>query len=72
VRYAWSMAKKHGTESTGTYHFRQAGGIISVVNSDGYLMAEYNGRTGKVSWQRVLPITQRESIEKWLQQQYPV
>jgi len=74
VRYCWSMVEKHSEESTRTYHFSQAhlGGIINVVNPDGYLMAQYNDRTGKVSWQRVLPITQRESIEKWLHQNYPV
>ena len=74
VRYCCSMAEKHSDGSTGTYHFSQAheGGIINVVNSNGYLMAQYDDRTGKVSWQRVLPITQRESIEKWLHQNYPV
>jgi hypothetical protein len=34
-------------------------------------MAQYNDRTGKTSWQRFLPVTQRESIEKWLHQHYP-
>ncbi|HEY4361298.1 MAG TPA: hypothetical protein VGN17_10025 [Bryobacteraceae bacterium] len=68
------MAQTHHGQSNGAYQFKQAhpGGIIDVVNSDGYVMAQYNDRTGKTSWQRVLPITQRESIEKWLHQQFPV
>ena len=73
MRYRCRMAQKHREESTGTYRFTQshAGGTIDVVNSDGYLMAQYNDRTGKTSWQRFLPVTQRESIEKWLHQHYP-
>jgi len=35
-------------------------------------MAEYSERTGVVKWQRVVAASQRESIEKWLNQQYPV
>lgn len=35
-------------------------------------MAEYSERTGRVSWQRVVPVTQREAIERWLNEQYPV
>ena len=67
------MAEKDREQPTGTYQFKQAheGGVINVVNSDGYLMAHYNDRTGKTSWRRLLPVTQRESIEKWLHQQYP-
>ena len=42
-----------------------------MVNPEGYLMAQFNDRTRKVDWQRVLPITQRESIESWLEQHYP-
>ena len=35
-------------------------------------MAEYSERTGVVSWQRVLFATQREIVEKWLRERYPV
>jgi hypothetical protein len=35
-------------------------------------MAEYSERTGKVSWQRVVLATQKEKIEKWLVEHYPV
>jgi hypothetical protein len=34
-------------------------------------MAEYTVRTGRTSWQRVAPVTQRESVEKWLRNNYP-
>ena len=46
--------------------------LILVYNQDSYLMAEYSERTGRVSWQRVVPVTQREAIERWLNEQYPV
>ncbi|HLW76733.1 MAG TPA: hypothetical protein VKS01_07095 [Bryobacteraceae bacterium] len=57
-----------------TYHCRRAkqASIILVYNQDEYLMAEYSERTGIVKWQRVVAASQRESIEKWLNQQYPV
>ena len=35
-------------------------------------MAEYSERTGTVKWQRVVMATQREKIEKWLGEHYPV
>lgn len=35
-------------------------------------MAEYSERTGGLKWQRVVLATQREMIEKWLRQHYPV
>ena len=34
-------------------------------------MAEYTIRTGRTSWQRVAAVTQRESVEKWLRNNYP-
>jgi hypothetical protein len=34
-------------------------------------MAEYTIRTGRTSWQRVAALTQRESVEKWLRNNYP-
>jgi hypothetical protein len=33
-------------------------------------MAEYNARTGRFIWMRVLPITQRESVEGWVRAQF--
>jgi hypothetical protein len=35
-------------------------------------MAEYSERTGQVKWQRVVLASQREQIEKWLGEHYPV
>ena len=35
-------------------------------------MAEYSERTGGIKWQRVVIATQREKIEKWLGEHYPV
>ena len=35
-------------------------------------MAEYSERTGIVKWQRVVLAAQREKIEKWLGEHYPV
>jgi hypothetical protein len=35
-------------------------------------MAEYTVQTGRTIWQRVAPLTQRESVEKWLRNNYPV
>jgi hypothetical protein len=47
-------------------------GAIQVLNERSYLMGEYNRRTGKVSWQRVVLATQREQVERWLQEHYPM
>lgn len=57
-----------------TYQFKRAkaDGLIQVFNEGCYLMAEYNERTGIVSWQRVLLATQREMVEKWLRERYPM
>ena len=35
-------------------------------------MAEYSERTGTIKWQRVVLATQREKIERWLGEHYPV
>ncbi len=35
-------------------------------------MAEYSERTGAVIWQRVVVATQREMVERWLRERYPV
>lgn len=35
-------------------------------------MAEYSERTGVVKWQRVVLAAQREKIENWLCEHYPV
>lgn len=64
------MQKHQATLSA--FQFRRATtDLIHVFNEGSYLMAEYNERTGAVSWQRVLLATQREIIERWLRERYP-
>jgi hypothetical protein len=46
-------------------------GIIEVLNENSYVMAEYSERTGSVNWQRFVLASQREQIEKWLEDHYP-
>jgi hypothetical protein len=66
------MQKHHAALSS--YHFQRAKtqGIIKVLNEGSYVMAEYSERTGTVKWQRVVLATQKEMIERWLGQHYPV
>jgi len=66
------MQKHHVNLSA--YHFRRANrdGLIEVRNEGSYVMAEYSERTGIVRWQRVLLASQREHIEKWLTEHFPV
>ena len=66
------MQKNHGSLSS--YHFKRVkeGGLIHVLNEGSYVMAEYSERTGVVKWQRVVLASQREQIEKWLGDHYPV
>ena len=56
-----------------SYRFQRARkpGIIEVLNENSYVMAEYSERTGSVSWQRMVLGSQREQIEKWLEDHYP-
>lgn len=57
-----------------SYHFKRTktDGLIQVLNEGSYVMAEYSERTGVVRWQRVVLATQKEKIEKWLGEHYPV
>jgi hypothetical protein len=66
------MKKTHLSPSA--YQFRRAphGGIIQVLNDGSYVMAEYSEQTGTVKWQRVMLAAQREQIERWLSEKYPV
>jgi hypothetical protein len=66
------MQKHHAALSS--YHFKRTKteGLIQVLNEGSYVMAEYSERTGVVKWQRVVLATQRERIEKWLGEHYPV
>ena len=55
-----------------SYRFQRARtpGIIEVLNENSYVMAEYSERTGSVKWQRMVLASQREQIEKWLDDHY--
>ena len=43
--------------------------LVQVLNENSYAMAEYNERTGRFVWMRLLPIAQRESVESWVRAQ---
>jgi len=60
-------------DSIAQFRFKRSkpDGAIQVLNERSYLMGEYNQRTGKMSWQRVLLATQREHLESWLLEHYP-
>jgi len=66
------MQKHHPALSS--FHFKRSKteGLIEVLNEGSYVMAEYSERTGVVKWQRVVLTAQREKIEKWLGEHYPV
>jgi hypothetical protein len=65
-------AKKYKT-ALRSYRFQRARtrGIIEVLNENSYVMAEYSERTGSVKWQRMVLASQREQIEKFLEDHYP-
>ena len=67
------MQHHHHSDINESYHCKRShsGDVVHVYNSNNYLMAEYTVRTGRASWQRVAPLTQRESVEKWLRNNYP-
>jgi hypothetical protein len=51
---------------------QSATALVSVTNNLGYVMAEYDDETGITKWQRVVPAPQREKVENWLLEQYPL
>jgi hypothetical protein len=66
-------AAKNYKTALRSYRFQRAKtpGIIEVLNENAYVMAEYSERTGAVKWQRMVLASQREQIEKWLEDHYP-
>lgn len=46
-------------------------GLILVLNTGAYILAEYSENTGDLKWQRVIPAEQKKSIEKWLSIHFP-
>jgi len=65
------MQKKYAVPVSSFQFKRGNENLIQVLNEGSYVMAEYDERTGAVSWQRVVLASQRETIEKWLREQYP-
>ena len=57
-----------------SYHCRRAKqeNLILIYNEDEYLMAEYSERSGVVKYQRLVPAPQKDVIERWLSQHFPV
>jgi hypothetical protein len=47
-------------------------GRIIISNSGSYTMAEYDEYTGLTRWVRVVSAPQREKVQKYLLEQYPV
>ena len=66
------MQESHPTLSSFRFKRAKPDGLIEVLNEGSYVMAEYSERTGVVKWQRVVAAAQREKIEKWLDEHYPV
>ena len=68
-----SDAAKNYKPTLRSYRFQRARtpGIIEVLNENSYVMAEYSERTGSVKWQRMVLASQRQQIEKWLEDHYP-
>lgn len=67
------MQHHHHADISDSFHCKRShsGEVVHIYNSNNYLMAEYTIRTGRTSWQRVAALTQRESVEKWLRNNYP-
>jgi hypothetical protein len=64
--------KQEHPEQNFSFHRRGINGQVVVSNNLSYSMAEYNEHTGVTRWQRVVPATQREKVQKFLSEQYPV
>jgi hypothetical protein len=46
--------------------------LVTVMTADAYLVAEYNVESDSFSWQRLIPASQRVSIEEWVREKFPV
>jgi len=47
------------------------GGQILVMNTGGYTLGHYSEYTSDMVWQRVVPASDRKSIEDWLGRHFP-
>ena len=66
------MSKDHTALPSFQFKRARPDGCIQVLNEGSYVMAEYSERTGVTKWQRVVVTAQREKIERWLVEHYPV
>ncbi len=66
------MPEQHPSLSSFRFKRAKSEGMIEVLNEGSYVMAEYSERTGVVKWQRVVAAAQKEKIERWLGEHYPV
>jgi hypothetical protein len=64
--------KSHVAVSAFQFRRPKPDGPVQVLNDKSYLMGEYNQRTGKVAWQRVVLASQKDHVESWLLEHYPV
>jgi hypothetical protein len=64
--------KQEHTEQNFSFHRKGENGRVIVSNSLSYTMAEYDEFTGLTRWHRVVPAAQREKIQLWLLDQYPM
>jgi hypothetical protein len=66
------MQHQHHPDIDAIFHYKCIdSNLILVVNSDNYVMAEYRRGSGKITWQRIVNVSQRERVEKWLVANYP-
>ena len=47
------------------------GGQILVMNNGAYVIGHFSEYTRELVWQRVVPATDRKSIEDWLTRHFP-
>jgi hypothetical protein len=50
----------------------EVGDLIQVLNSGAYVLAHYRARTGVTTWQRIVPASDKKTIEDWLGRNFPV
>ena len=65
------MQDRHIINSSYYCERSKPGGPILVLVSGGYVVAEYDERTGTANWQRVVQASQKAQIETWLTRHFP-
>jgi len=66
------MHHQHHSDIPADLHYKLTEQTIQILNATGYIMAEYNLRTGKTVWERFVSAPQREKVEQWLKKNYPI